>query len=171
MLSIRQRSLSVASLCGPGWLHAYESPLVAAFMNPIHADFRKPRLFEAEGKIGLRDGQVKCGCTSLTLIREMPLPEISTAARVRAAIYCAWSVCNDPAWRMWALLWLANEDRSAAAVPVVRAVRAAAAAARARATAAAAAAAAAEEAVDNMSLHSLIESAIKDEAAMRSAEK
>jgi hypothetical protein len=54
MLSIRQRSLSVASLCGPGWLHAYESPLVAAFMNPIHADFRKPRLFEAEGKIGNR---------------------------------------------------------------------------------------------------------------------
>ena len=151
-------------LCDPGWLHAYESPLVAAFMNPIHADFRKPRLFEAEGKIGLRDGQVKCGCTSLTLIREMPLPEISTAARVRAAIYCAWSVCNDPAWRMWALLWLANEDRSAAAEARAPWVGAAA-------RAWAAAAAASSEAVDNMSLHSLIESAIKDEAAMGNAKK
>ena len=158
------------SLCGPGWLHAYESPLVAVLMNPVHANIAEPRLFEAEGKIGKRDGQIKCGCTSLRLVREMPLPEISGAARVRAAIYCAWSVCDKPAWRMWALRWLANEDRSASAAEAAAAAwddRARAA----RATAAAAAAAAAEEAVDNMSLHSLIESAIKDEDAMRNAKK
>ena len=30
-------------LCGPGWLHAYEDPLVAAFMNPAHANITNPR--------------------------------------------------------------------------------------------------------------------------------
>ena len=35
-------------LCGPGWIHAYEHPLVAVLMNPIHANFQNPRLWEAE---------------------------------------------------------------------------------------------------------------------------
>ena len=32
------------NLCGPGWLHAYSDPLVAAFMNPTHADISNPIL-------------------------------------------------------------------------------------------------------------------------------
>jgi hypothetical protein len=152
-------------LCGPGWLHAYESPLVAAFMNPAHAAFQNPRLFEAMGKIGKRDGQLKCGCTTLTLIREITLPEITTAARVRAAIYCAWSVCKDPAWRTWALLWLAGEDRSAAAAAEMAAWAGAGEMAADAAAEMAAWAADAAAVCDGTSLHSLIESAIADEAA------
>src|SRR3989304_4485465 len=39
------------NLCGPGWLHFYTHPLLAALLNPIHANIQNPRLFrvEAEG--------------------------------------------------------------------------------------------------------------------------
>ena len=35
-------------LCGPGWIHAYEHPLIAVLLNPIHANIQNPRLWEAE---------------------------------------------------------------------------------------------------------------------------
>jgi len=39
-------------LGGPGWLHGYRDKMVAVFLNPIHADFRLPRLFKADvGKV------------------------------------------------------------------------------------------------------------------------
>ena len=103
-------------LCGPGWIHAYEHPLVAVLMNPIHANFKNPRLWEAEGEVGLRDGQLKCGCKTLTTVREIPLPEITTEMRVRFAIMCAKDVCAaDIAWNAWADKWLSGEDRTQAA--------------------------------------------------------
>ncbi len=102
-------------LCGPGWIHAYEHPLVAVLMNPIHANFKNPRLWEAEGEVGLRDGQIKCGCKTLTTIREIPLPAITTEMRVRFAILCAKEVCADLSWNAWADRWLSGEDRSEAA--------------------------------------------------------
>lgn len=35
------------------------------------------------------DGQLKCGCKTLTTVREIPLPAITTEMRVRFAILCA----------------------------------------------------------------------------------
>ena len=102
-------------LCGPGWIHAYEHPLVAVLMNPIHANFPNPRLWEAEGEIAIRDGQLKCGCKTLTTIREIPLPAITTEMRVRFAIMCAKEVCADLSWNAWADRWLSGEDRTQAA--------------------------------------------------------
>jgi hypothetical protein len=102
-------------LCGPGWIHAYEHPLVAVLLNPIHANFRNPRLWEAEGEVGLRDGQLKCGCKALTTVREIPLPKITTEMRVRFAILCAKEVCADLSWNAWADKWLSGEDRTQAA--------------------------------------------------------
>jgi hypothetical protein len=102
-------------LCGPGWIHAYEHPLVAVLMNPIHANFQNPRLWEAEGEVGLRDGQIKCGCKTLTTVREIPLPSITTEMRVRFAILCAKEVCTCLSWNAWADRWLSGEDRSEAA--------------------------------------------------------
>ena len=29
-------------LCGPGFIHAYTDPLLAVFLNPIHADILDP---------------------------------------------------------------------------------------------------------------------------------
>ena len=118
-------------LCGPGWIHAYEHPLIAVLLNPIHADFKNPRLWEAEGEVGLRDGQLKCGCKTLTTVREIPLPAITTEMRVRFAILCAKEVCADLSWNAWADKWLSGGDRTQAAAEA-SATRARAAATRAR---------------------------------------
>jgi hypothetical protein len=124
-------------LCGPGWIHAYENPLIAVLLNPIHADFQNTRMWEAEGDVGLRDGQLKCGCATLTTIREIPLPEITTEMRVRFAILCAKDVCACSAWNAWADKWLSGKDRSAAAAAAAAAMAAYDAAARAAAAGAA----------------------------------
>jgi hypothetical protein len=84
-------------------------------MNPIHSDIKNPRLWEAEGKIAIRDGQLQCGCKTLTTIREIPLPEITTKMLVRLVILCAKEVCACRTWNAWADKWLSGEDRSAAA--------------------------------------------------------
>jgi hypothetical protein len=76
-------------LCSWGWVHAYEHPLLAAFLFPLHVTWRTLRLWEAEGEIVIRDGQLKCGCRTLTTTKEIPLPEISTAQRVKFARLCA----------------------------------------------------------------------------------
>jgi hypothetical protein len=125
-------------LCGPGWIHAYEHPLIAVLINPIHANFKNPRLWEAEGEIAIRDGQLKCGCKTLTTIREIPLPKITTEMRVRFAILCAKEVCADLSWNAWADKWLSGEDRTLAAAEA-SATRAEASAAQAAEAAALAA--------------------------------
>ena len=102
-------------LCGPGWIHAYEHPLIAVLMNPLHADFKNPRLWEAEGEIAIRDGQLQCGCKTLTTIREIPLPEITAEMWVRFAILSAKDVCACRAWNAWADRWLSGEDRTQSA--------------------------------------------------------
>ena len=115
-------------LCGPGWIHAYEHPLIAVLMNPIHGNFKNPRLWEAEGEIGLRDGQLKCGCATLTTIREIPLPEITMEMQVRFAIMCAKEASPADAaeawkaWNAWADRWLSGEDRTQAAADAAWAV-------------------------------------------------
>ena len=131
-------------LCGPGWIHAYEHPLIAVLLNPIHANFQNPRLWEAAGEVGLRDGQLKCGCKTLTTVREIPLPAITTEMRVRFGILCAKEVCAVLSWNAWADKWLSGEDRTQAAR--ARAARTAWAAAKAAKAAAREAARAAEAA-------------------------
>lgn len=101
-------------LCSDGWIHAHENPLLAVLLNPIHTNFAQPRLWEARGKIGKRDGQMKCGCRALTTVREIALPEITTEQRVRFAVGCSRQY-NDTSWHKWAEDWLSGKDRTAAA--------------------------------------------------------
>src|SRR6185312_3385288 len=98
-------------LCSAGYIHAYEHPLLAVFLNPIHGNFSAPRLWLAEGEIALRDGQLKCGCVSLTTIRELDMPVVTTEQRVRFAILCALAVCHEPPFVEWATRWLDGTDR------------------------------------------------------------
>ena len=142
-------------LCGPGWLHAYEHPLLAALFNPIHANFEAPQLWLAEGEIRKRDGELKCGTTKLKTIRCIKLPELSVEFRVRFAIKIALHVYKAPAFVKWAADWLSGKNRSARAAAeaaaeawAARAARAAARAAEAAARAAEAAARAAEAAAE-----------------------
>ena len=124
-------------LCGPGWIHAYTDPLLAVLLNPIHADFMNPRLWECEGEVGKTDHGLKVGCTRLTTVREVAAPAVTTEQRVRFAILCAMEVCRDVEFVRWAETWLSNADRTAARAAAAEAEAAWAAAWAARAARAA----------------------------------
>src|SRR5271157_3531257 len=103
-------------LCGPGWLHCYSDPLLAVLLNPIHANIENPRLFRAEaGGKSKHDQGLKSGYTKMTLIEEIPVPDVTTEQRVRFGILCSTKVYNDPTYTSWAGGWLSGKDRSAAA--------------------------------------------------------
>ena len=102
-------------LCSSSWMHAYEHPGLAVFLNPLHADFAEPRLFEARGTIGKREGALKVGCRTLTLVRELECPAPTAVQCVAFAIYCAKAIFSVPDWDAWAVAWLSGKDRSAAA--------------------------------------------------------
>lgn len=99
-------------LCSEGYIHAYLSPELALFLNPIHAEFENPRLYEAEGEIAINDRDLKVGCVTLTTILEIPFTPPTPDECVTFAILCAKEVCRDPEWTKWADRWLSGEDRS-----------------------------------------------------------
>ena len=149
------------NLCGPGWLHGYTHPLLAALLNPIHADIDEPRLWAVEIE-GQRkdDNGLKFGATRMRLVKELPLPEVTTEQHIKFAILCAKQVYDNPSWNQWA------DDRAAAAAEAAEAAGAAGAAwaawaARAAARAAAAAARAAWAAAANIDLIALAKEAVK----------
>jgi hypothetical protein len=172
---------STKPLCSEHYLHAYESPLVAVFMNNCHAKFSKPRLWLATGWVSKRDGQLKCGCFSLKIIKEIQLPKLTVAQRVRTAIYCALSHPVSNNFHTWAVDWLSGKDRTRAdaaayaydAADAAYAAAAADAAAYAAADAAAyvaasaaAADAAAYAASAPINLIEIIKRSIKEEVAL-----
>jgi hypothetical protein len=171
---------STKPLCSKHYLHAYENPLVAVFMNNRHAKFSKPRLWLATGWVSKRDGQLKCGCFSLKIIKEIQLPKLTVAQRVRTAIYCALSHPVSNNFHTWAVDWLSGKDRTRAdaaayAYDAAAAYAAAAAAAAAYAAAdaaayatasAASAAYAAYAAYAPINLIEIIKRSIKEEVAL-----
>jgi hypothetical protein len=119
------------AMCTDQVLHCYNHPLLAAFLNPIHANIKEPRLFEIiVDEIVDNDG-LKFASKSQTLINEIPLPEISTEQRITISIKIAKTVYKDEKWNEWADKWLSGEDRSSDAA--YAAARAAIAAIAARA--------------------------------------
>ena len=130
------------SLCSDGWIHTYESPLLAILLNPIGAAFINPQMWEAEGTIGRNDKGLKCGCRSLTTIKRIPIPKINTTQRIAFGILCTMEVYKDKDFTKWAQDWISGRDRTALAAWA--AARAAEAAAEAVARAAEAAARVAE---------------------------
>ena len=104
-----------APLCSRSFIHCYKHPLTAVFMNPIHGDFKNPILWECKGKIEKKDGQLKCGTFSLTTVKKLPLPVLSTTQRVKIAIYCSLTQEQPEKYKKWAINWLNGKDRTAAA--------------------------------------------------------
>lgn len=100
------------SVSGSGWLYAFADPLLAVLLSPIYGDFQNPKLWEADG-----DGQVnsdfglRVGVTRLTTIREIELPKVATAQRVKFALLCALEVYTEPLFGVWANSWLHEGDR------------------------------------------------------------
>jgi hypothetical protein len=115
-LNVPKTTDGKGELCGPGWLHYYKSPLLAVLHNPIHAAIKQPRLFrvEAAGE-HKHDGDMKSGCTQLTLLEELQLPDITPTQRIVYGILCAKAVCTDAGWLAWAANWLDGTDHSEAA--------------------------------------------------------
>ena len=138
-------------LCGPGWVHVYDDPILAIFLNPIHANFQNPRMWEgtASGKI-LGDHGLKFGVETFTAIREIPCHKVTPEQQVRFGILCALEIYTEPGFVAWADGWLSSADRSAevarAAWSTARAAWSTAVATRAAMVATRAAMAAAEAA-------------------------
>jgi hypothetical protein len=107
----RPPRLNGSQLCAEGVYHAYSSPEQAVLMDPIHARLLPlGRAWWAEGEVVADDG-TKVGCHTLVLVEPCELPTLTTAQRVRAAIYCAQDVLRPgaiPAWEGWAADWLAQ---------------------------------------------------------------
>jgi len=103
-------------LCSDGWIHVYDSPWVAVMMNPCHADFENPRLWECEvSGSELNDHGLKRGVQQCTTVREIPMPALTTEQRAEIAIRCALRVWANVDFTRWAERWLDGTDRSAAA--------------------------------------------------------
>ena len=117
-------------LCSPDVIHAYTHPLLAVLLNPIHANYKNPKLWRCEGEVVANDHGLKVGVKTLTTIEEIPLPVVTTEQHVKFAILCAKQVCKDEKWNAWADKWLSGEDRSAAAAEAAWAAAWAARAAR-----------------------------------------
>jgi len=80
-------------LCSSDVFHAYGDINLAFLLNPIHADIKNPKLFEAKGKVVVRDFG-KVGCFDFKLVREIKYPkwvgsDIDTKVRLYFALLCA----------------------------------------------------------------------------------
>ena len=100
-------------LCSKGWLHYYSDAKLAAFLNPIHADFDAPRLFEIEVAGSIKsDNGLKYGCTKMRLVQELQFIKPTQEQCIKFAIYCALEGYKDKQFVQWATNWLDGTDRS-----------------------------------------------------------
>lgn len=107
-------------LCTDGWIHFYMDPLIAVLLNPAHVYFENPNLWECETSGEHLHEPLQSGCKTLTTIRQIPLPWVTTTQRIAFAILCAkklcaydtYLFCDDVKWNDWADKWLSGEDRS-----------------------------------------------------------
>lgn len=112
-------------LCSPDFFHYYSDPLLAVFLNLVHADIINPRLFRVEvgGEI-LSDMGLKFGSKEMILTDELELPVITLIQKVAFGILCALEVNHDPMFVTWGNNWLSDFDRSSGgAVYARRALR------------------------------------------------
>ena len=113
-------------MCTGDVIHVYDHPLKAVMFNPGHADFRNPKLWECHAKKVVANDQLKIGVKSCTTVKEIPLPEITTAQRVKFALYCALEVYRDEVFVQWANYWLNGKDRTESAASAARSAESAA---------------------------------------------
>jgi hypothetical protein len=134
-IGVAKESSGVGNICSSGWLHFYDCPYLAILLNPVHAKYTNPRLFEAIAERKIKeDNGLKFGCTKLTLVQELGIPEITLNQKVAFGILCTREICKDTQWLLWAENWLSGKDRNqdtAAAADAAAATYAAAAAAAA----------------------------------------
>ena len=75
-------------LYGPGFVHAYLSPLLAALCGPEHAvDYGSLLLWECEAVVAKVEG-LKLGCTMLVTERQVEVPKVTNLQRLQVAMAC-----------------------------------------------------------------------------------
>ena len=168
------------ALCSGGFYHAYHTPELAAFLNPLGASFdaSSMKLWRAEIK-GIVDedkGILKLGATEMQTICEIECLRPTTLQRNAFGIIvslltldaCEYHISE---FEVWAASWLSNTDRSeSAAWAATRSAEAAAWSAESAAWSAARSAAWSAESAA-WSAESAAESAARSaESAARSAE-
>jgi hypothetical protein len=88
MLTEGQGVLSEFSVVNGGETHhAYRTPVLAVLMEPLF-NFQDPHLFEVEGQV-LKPDAVGATCSSLRIVKKIPLPKITTGERMKIAASCA----------------------------------------------------------------------------------
>jgi hypothetical protein len=104
-------------LCSDGWLHCYDSPELALFLNPIHANISDPIVCEVETQgRSLNDKGLKRGYRRMRVVRDLDIPSPTTEQRIKFAILCGKAVYQNAGWNRWADNWLSGWDRSRAAI-------------------------------------------------------
>lgn len=101
-------------LCTDGYIHAYESDVIANFMNPIHLGFEDGayRIWQATGTVS-KSQELKKGCLSLTTDFQISVIAPTDINRIAFAILCSKQIYESENWSIWTLGWLSGLDRSA----------------------------------------------------------
>lgn len=99
-------------LCTEHWYHFYASASLAILLNPVHANFDQPRLFEAEVKgKSLDEGDLKEGWTEARIIKEIDIPKMSTEQRIKIIVLCVLEMYSEEEYKKWAINLLSGKDR------------------------------------------------------------
>ncbi|MDD5381838.1 MAG: hypothetical protein PHG53_09430 [Phycisphaerae bacterium] len=100
-------------LCTEHWLHCYNSPLLAVFLNPVHGGIKNPRLFKIKvGGEKKSDRGLKFGFTKMRLVQEIPLPELTKNQKIAFGILVTKEIYKNRKWNKWANNWLNGRDRT-----------------------------------------------------------
>jgi hypothetical protein len=100
------------TMCSDEVLHCYNHPLLAVFLNPIHANIKEPKLFEIKVDEIVNSDGLKFASKSQTLLKKIPLPEISIQKKIEIGIKIVKTINKDEKWNLWADKWLSGENRS-----------------------------------------------------------
>ena len=100
-------------MCENGF-HAYPDPLMAVFMNPVHANIKNPKLFDSIGSGDKINGGTKLCFEKFTTVKEIPVPQLSTEQRVEIAIRLVLATQTNlsESYKAWAENWLNGTDRT-----------------------------------------------------------
>ena len=112
-LNVQAPALKGGALCSGGLYHAYTHPLLAAFLNPIHANISNPLLFQGFGYGDeVSDNGLKVGFVSMKLTKQIELPSPTTVQRVAFALICAKTVYKEASFVAFADAYLVGSERS-----------------------------------------------------------
>src|ERR1035437_7592574 len=100
------------SICGPGWLHACNTPELAIMLNPYRYWTNVPCMFIAEWE-GERqnDSGMKFGSTRMRVMEEIPCPPLTEEQRIEYWMTCVLLTHHEPRFVQWAENWIVRQDR------------------------------------------------------------